>query len=168
MFLKPLERWGRTLGETLVLITDRCLGGLSRVPIMNGVRKVSTLIICFLNYTDQFHPVKYCQSPIWGSDVCGLIRWGDSCQSGAIQSDLSTFKCFNEGKWSVQVPRSGRSYHFVGAVVAKNAKSPETNFRIPKCEVKIAQKKGDNLWGVKYAQVLESRDEVSQYLSLSD
>jgi hypothetical protein len=50
-----------------------------------------------------------------------------------------------EGKWSVQVPRSGKSYHFVGAVVAKTAKIPETNFSIPKCEVCVARNKGDNL-----------------------
>ena len=33
------------MGETFVLITDRCVGGLSRAMNMNGVRKVSTLII---------------------------------------------------------------------------------------------------------------------------
>lgn len=91
MFWKPLERWGRTLGETFVLITDRCVGGLSRAMNMNGVRKVLTLIIWTFEpqlviFGDQFHPVKCCQSHIWGSDVCGLIRWGHSCQSGAIQS----------------------------------------------------------------------------------
>lgn len=48
---------------------------------------------------------------------------------------------FYEGNWAVQVPRSGKSYHFVGAVVAKNANIPETNFSIPKCDVKVAQNK---------------------------
>lgn len=153
MFWKPLERWGRTLGETFVLITDRCVGGLSRAMNMNGVRKVSTLIIWTFEpqlviFGDQFHPVKCCQSHIWGSDVCGLIRWGHSCQSGAIQFSSTLLNVL----WRKMVCSSAsfrQSYHFVGAVVAKNAKIPETNFSIPKCEVSVAQNKGDNLWGVK-------------------
>lgn len=75
---------------------------------------------------------------------------------------------FYEGNWAVQVPRSGKSYHFVGAVVAKNANIPETNFSIPKCDVKVAQNKWDNLWGVKQAQVFESRDRIMRFRSIKD